>query len=141
MLAKCQDPIEVFIPPDLNAEDFCYVRTPNPQTIYRMKRIKGIQGVVSEERIVLQGNRRNRTDPTIISTPVRVPDSDVQQMIEQARQNHTRQSASIRPGSFVRIRDGQASRYCGHVTRIKQDRATVTVALPTRTLVILTPTA
>jgi hypothetical protein len=135
-LKKATDDIEVFVPPaDHSSEEhYVFARSQNPQTIQRLTSVRGIQGFACQERLVFDGSKGS--EPTIVRTPIRVPDSEVQAMLAKARLAHSEQAQQIRQGSFVRIRDGQARNYCGHVTKLNSKRAIVTISLPTRTLTV-----
>ncbi len=125
--------LEVFVPIarrdlgvfDLMTGGFIFVRSKHLNLLAKLKRITGITGMMTHGD---DGKLRN---------VVRVPDSEVQLVIQQSRNIEASWSRGIKVGSFVRILDGQARGFCGHVVR--RQPLTVEIQLLTKTLTVVTP--
>jgi len=124
-------PLEVFIPVmlrdldsfTLKTSNLVFVRSDSVQDIMRLRNISGVQ------QITTKGETTKARD--IIT----VPDDYVQELIEECERefNH-----KIAVGSFVRILDGSARDFCGHVTSVENNHAEVRVDLLTRLLFVKT---
>lgn len=128
--------IEVFVPKDASDTLYIYARG-KEQDVLSLTRIAGVQEVASTERLIPNG----KDEPLVNRTPITLPDADIQQMIARSRQLHTERQQTIKRNSFVRVRDGRYKNYCGTVTTLKHNQATVEITLFSRTLILQTPTA
>lgn len=129
------DSAEVFIPViqrDLDTfvlltECYVFVRADNPQKVGKLKRVTGVQGVLAKD----ESTRHTKF--------LRVEDDYVQGLIKQCWEAHYRRASTIRPGSWVRILDGQTRDYCGLVMAVDGDLAMVRIDQKTKMVSVQTP--
>lgn len=123
-------PFQMFVPLakrdlgifELSTDSFVFVRSNSLDPLAKLKRITGVTGLLTAGRI---------------ENALPVADKDVQPMIAEAKRHEASWSKGIRKGSFVRILDGSARGYCGHVISMRPP--TVRVKLLTKTLSVTTP--
>jgi hypothetical protein len=112
---------------ELSTGNFIFIRSKSIEKLAKLKRTTGVSGMVTVG------------DYGKVSNAITVPDAEVQPMIRRARETEAAWSQGIQKGSFVRILDGMARGYCGHV--IKMRPFTVRIKLLTKTLIVVTPRA
>lgn len=104
---------------------FIFVRSKSLGSLARLKRVTGVMGLMTIG------------DTAKIQNVVRVPHGEVQPMILQSEEREASWSRGIKVGSFVRILDGWARGFCGHV--VESHLRTVRVQMFTKTLTVVTP--
>ena len=122
------DPVEVFIPEkrtrensfSLLTDSYVFVHADDPAKIGKLRRITGVQGMVSKD------------DSTRISSFLTVGDDYVVELKEQVMQAYYARGAAIKLGSWVKILDSQDRDLYGHVTSVSDGRACVRVDLKTK---------
>jgi hypothetical protein len=130
-------PVQLFIPVlnrDLNRFDiqsgpYIFVRSNSLEHLSKMKRILGVVGLLTE------------SDTGYMSRLIEIEDSYVQRMMEELRHQQAYKTSKIKKGSFVRILAGQLRDYCGTVTAITNQRATVAIQLNSKSITLDTPTS
>lgn len=130
-----EDSAEVFIPViqrDLDTfvlltECYVFVRADNPLKVGKLKRVTGVQGVLAKD------------ESTKATKFLRVEDDYVQGLIKQCWEAHYKRASTIRPGSWVRILDGQTRDYCGSVMAVDGDLAMVRIDQKTKLVNVQTP--
>lgn len=129
------DPIEIFIPVvkrdldlfEMSTGPYIFVRSTNFQALLRLKQITGVVSLVTEG----ESNRPSKA--------IKVEDSYVQTLIQQAEEEHRKRAIGIEVGSFVRILNGETRDFCGVVEIIGDGRAVVRVTLRTKSILLETP--
>ena len=128
-------PVEILAPVrkrDLNTYElftgpYIYIRSDNFKAVLRVKTVTGLVGLLTEG----DSGRSTKAIPA--------PDDYVQDLIRKDNAEFEARSFGIGIGSFVRILDGNVRDFCGYVTKVKGDRAEVTVELKTKRLFVSTP--
>ena len=120
--------VEVFIPVinrDLDifvlmTECYIFVRADDVNKVARLRRVTGVQGVVS------------RDDSTRTNKFLKVDNDYVQGLIRTCHDHHLRRAQGLHPGSWVRLLDGQCKGYCGTILTIEAGRALVRIEKKTK---------
>ena len=126
------NPVEVFIPVQRrDHENFellsdCYIFIHSDA----QDKVRSLRGVVGVANLLVDDRTRK---------PMKVDDSYVQEIIQEARERHEAAILTIQIGSFVRILDGESRDYCGHILDIDDNLAHVKIILKGRVLLVETP--
>jgi transcription antitermination factor NusG len=127
-----EKPVEVFIPIHRrDHENFellsdCYVFI-HSDAYEKVRSLRSVVGVAA-----LLANETNRK-------LIKVEDSYVRELIEEARDRFNLSRSQVHEGSFVRILDGESRDYCGLVLSMDNSRAQVKIILKGRVLLVDTP--
>ena len=130
-----QEAVEFFIPVskrdldvfDLETSVYVFVRSTSFPCLLRLKSVTGVVSLVTEG----ETNRPHKA--------IRVEDDYVQDLIKTVERHFYERAEGIRPGSFVRIIDGETRDYAGHVLLVADGKACVRVDLKTKSLLVETP--
>jgi hypothetical protein len=130
-----EDAVEIFIPVgrrdldifDLEAAAYLFVRSANFQGLLRLKTITGVVSLVT----VGDSNRPSEV--------IKVPDADVQPLIQAAEKRFRGHSSGIGIGSFVRVLNGETRDFCGNVVSIGNGKAVLRITLKTKSIMLETP--
>lgn len=122
------DAVEVFAPEQrtrensfaLLTENYVFVRADDPAKVARLRRVTGVQGVVSKD------------DSSRINSFLTVDDDYVQSLMTQVMQAYYERGSKIKEGCFVKILDGQDRDLYGHVISVSGGRACVRIDLKTK---------
>jgi len=128
-------PCEIFIPIgkrdldvyELKTGNFLFIRSTSAKALWRLRTITGVLG------LVCAGDSNKITDV------IPMADSYVQSVIQECEKECQARCEGIQSGSFVRVLDGVARDFCGHVDGINGDTVTVRIEFITRRLVLKTP--
>ena len=120
--------VEVFVPVverdlgtfSLLTESYIFIRADDVAKIAKLRRVTGVLGVLA----VGESLRPSKF--------IQVEDDYVQTLITTCLAQHLNRAATIRPGSWVRMLDGQCRGYCGTVLTISDGRVLVRVDKKTK---------
>ena len=127
--------LEIFIPVfkrdlgvfEMKTGAIVFVRSTSFQGLVRLKRITGVQTLVTEG------------DSILPSKAIKVEDDYVQTIIAESEKEFLSRSVGIEVGSFVRVLNGNTRDYCGVVEAVSDGRGTVRIILNTKNIVLNTP--
>lgn len=120
--------VEVFVPEErtrensfaLLTENYVFVRSDNSAKVGKLRKVTGVQGMVSKD------------DSARVSSFLKVDDDYVQSLMEKVHEARIRRGAAIKDGSWVRVLDGWDRDLYGHVQSVAGDRAVVRIDLKTK---------
>ena len=122
------DPAEIFIPEQRSREcsfslmtgNYVFVRADDPAKIAKLRRITGVQGIVTKD------------DSTRINSFISVDNDYVQSLQNQVMDAYYKRGAAIKVDGWVKILDGHDRDLYGHVESVGNGRACVRVELKTK---------
>lgn len=106
----------------LLTQDMLFCRSDHTPTLKRLWDVVGVSFLMGEHRQLMV-----------------IENEFVQDLIQKTKQAFLKQSAGIGVGSFVRIADGTCRDYCGTVTNIEGNRASVEITLKSKMAIVDTP--
>lgn len=129
------EPVEIFIPVfkrdldvfEMKTGAYVFVRSSSFASLLRLKTITGVVSLVTEG----ESNRPSKA--------IKVEDSYVQSIIEEAEEEFRNRATDIEINSFVRVLNGETRDYCGVVEAIGDGKAIIRINLKTKSILLETP--